>query len=218
MWNHDDIGITAFDFAHHFKIAIGNVFLRSEIKLRGMLRLLRANRMRRASHALERQRGIHLHRYGQLTQRLGAQHVAAQAVAVAILISPQRQNLRVDDFDSLLRQRLDREHAGFEQIAGSPFQQAGIFPLALNRFVNFTSTLLFDDVGFDQIVADPHPEAANRSIRGQWKIELALQPAASVIDERFFNRRAGNLIANFDVDFVIADRERLVGAVGQGDN
>ena len=150
MRHHDHVGIAAVDFAHHFEIAIGSVLLRREIDLRGMRRLLCPHRVRRAGHALQRQCRIHLHRERQFAQRLGAQQLAPQAVAVAIAIRPQRQHLRVNDLDPLLRMGLDRKHAGFEQIAAGPFQQAGIALLAQNRLVNFAGPLFLDDVGLDQ--------------------------------------------------------------------
>ena len=110
---------------------------------------------------------------------------------------------------------LNRKHAGFEEIAAGPFQQAGVALFAQNGFVNFPGTLFFDHVGFDQIVADPHAETADRRILRQREIENPFPARRSVIDERFLDRGAGNLIANLDVDLVVADRKRLVPPSGR---
>ena len=38
-----------------------------------------------------------------------------------------------------------------------------------------------------------------------------------MVDERFLDRRAGDLVADIDRDLVIADRERHVAAIDRGD-
>ena len=111
--------------------------------------------------------------------------------------------------------RFDREHAGLEDVAARPFQQAGIALLAQDRLVDLAGPLLLDDVGLDQLVADPHAEAADRGVLRQREMEHAFQPAVGVVDERFLDRRAGDLVADVDGDLVIADRQRHVAAVGQ---
>ena len=113
--------------------------------------------------------------------------------------------------------RQDRKHSRFKDVPASPLQQARISTLAQNRLVNLSSPLFFNHVSFDQFTIDPHPETADRSVLGQWKMELAFQPTSSVINKRLFNRCASNLITNFDFDFVITNRQRHVSAINLGD-
>ena len=106
----------------------------------------------------------------------------------------------------------DREYTSLEQIPAGPFQQARVALLAEYRLVDLAGTLFLDHVGFDQFVADPHAEAGDRSVLRQREVEDPFQTRIRVVDERLFNRRAGNLVADFDSDFVIADGQRLVAA------
>ena len=213
---HDDhIRLPAVNFAIDFEIAIGRVFLGREFDRRRMFGLLRSRGMRRAGHILQRNRRIDHYLERQFADRLHPQQIAPQPVGVAVFVCPQRQNLRVDDFHPLFRIGFDREHTGFEQIAAGPFQQARIALLAEDRFVDFACPLFLDDIGFDKVVADPHAEAADRSVLRQREMEDALQPGVRMIRERFLDCRAGDLVANFDAHLVIADRKGFVAAVGQ---
>ena len=55
--------------------------------------------------------------------------------------------------------------AGLEDVAARPFEQARIALLAQDRLVDLAGPLLLDDVGLDQLVADPHAEAGDRRVR-----------------------------------------------------
>jgi hypothetical protein len=103
-----------------------------------------------------------------------------------------------------------------ENVAARPFQETRIALLAENRLVDLAGPLLFDDVGFHELVSDPHPKAADRGISRQREVEDAFEPLAGVVDERLLDRRAGDLVADFDRNLVIADGERDFAAVDIG--
>ena len=103
------------------------------------------------------------------------EHLALQGVAVAIAVALERQHLRVGDLDALLGVRGDRKDAGLEDVAARPFQQARVALLAQDRLVDFAGPLLLDDVGLDQLVADPHAEAGDRGVLRQREIEDAFE-------------------------------------------
>ena len=171
--------------------------------------------MSRALHRLQWQRRVDRHSQIQFAQRLGSQQIASQPVAVSVAVASQRKDLRVDDLHPLLGVRLDREDACLEQVPRSPFEQPRIASLAQDGLVNFTGTLLLDDVRIDEIVADPHAEPADRRILRQREMEGPFQPRPRVIDERFLDGRPRDLIANLDRDLVIAHRQRFVATIGQ---
>ena len=173
--------------------------------------------VRRRSDRTQRRHRTDLHVDGQLPQRRLLEHLALQGVAVAVTIPAPRQDLGVGDLDPLLGVGLDREHPGLEDVAARPFQQPRVATLAEDRFVDLPGTLLLDDVGLDQFVADPHPEPGDRGVLGQGEIEHALQPALGVVDERLLDHGPGDLVANIDGDLVIADRQRHVAALDLGD-
>ena len=88
--------------------------------------------------------------------------------------------------------------------------------LAEDRLVDLAGPLLLDHVGLDQLVADPHAEAGDRGVLRQREVEHALQPAVGVVDERFLDDGAGDLVADVDRHLVVADRQRHVAAVDLG--
>ena len=92
---------------------------------------------------------------------------------------------------------------------GSRFLQDG--------FVDFPRSLLLDDVGLDEVVADPHAEAGDRGVGRQREMEDPFERLLGVVDERFLDDGAGDLVANIDGDLVVADGERHIAAIDKGD-
>ena len=129
------------------------------------------------STLLQRQRRVDRHVDRQLAQRVLLQQLALQGVAVAVAVALERQHLRVGDLDPLLGVRRDREDAGLEDVAAGPFEQARVALLAQDRLVDLAGPLLLDDVGLDQLVADPHAEAGDRRVLRQREVEHAFELA-----------------------------------------
>ncbi len=172
-----------------------------------------ARGVRRRADRLQRLLRIDLHVDLKLPQGMLLEQVALQGVLIAVAVAAQRQHLRVGDRDPLFGIGGDGEDAGLEDVAARPFQQARIAPLAEDRLVDLPRPLLLHHVGLDQFVADPHAEAGDRGVLRQGEEERALQLRVGVVDERFFDRGPGDLVADIDRDLVIADRQRHVAAV-----
>jgi hypothetical protein len=68
-------------------------------------------------------------------------------------------------------------------------------------------------VGLDVIVPDPHAEPRNRCVLRQREVKDAFKLIICAIDERFFDRRPRDLVADIDGHLVIADRERHITAI-----
>src|SRR5262245_3702278 len=132
------------------------------------------------------------------------EHLALEAVAVGVLVAAERQHLGVRDLDALFRAGKDRPDAGGEDVAARPLEQAGVAILAADRLVNLASPLLLDYIGLDQLVADPHTEAGNRRILRQRKVEDAFELVNRIVDKRFLDHRASDLVADLDRYLVIA--------------
>ena len=159
---------------------------------------------------------VNRHVEAQFAERVLLQQFAAQPIAVTILTSPKRQDLRVRDFDPLLLTGLDGEDAGLEDVSAGPFQQARVAALAENLLVNLPCPLLLDDVGGDLLAADPHGEARDRGVLGQGEVEDALGAGFRVIDERFLDHGPGDLVADVDLDPMVPDGQRHVATVDLG--
>ena len=215
--DHDDVGLAPLGLDDDLEIARRRVFLGRELDVSRVERPLVACRMRRRGHALERDDGVHLHVDAQLAQRVLLEQLALQGVAVAIPAPLERQHLRIGDLDALLRVGGDREDARLEDVAARPFEQPGVAPLAQDRLIDLTGPLLLDDVGLDQVVADPHAEAGDRRVLRQREIEDAFELGVGVVDERFLDDGAGDLIANIDGYLVIADGKRHITAIDECD-
>ena len=113
----------------------------------------------------------------KLAQRMLLEQLALQCVAVAVAVALERQHLRVADLDPLFAVGGDRKDAGLEDVAARPFEQAGVAPFAQDGLVDFAGALLLDDVGLDELVADPHAEAGDRGVLRQREVEDAFEDA-----------------------------------------
>ena len=76
--------------------------------------------------------------------------------------------------------------------------------------------MLLDDVGGDLLAAYPHGESRDRGVLGQGEVEDALGADFRVIDERFLDHRPGDLVADVDLDPMVADGKRHVATVNLG--
>ena len=129
-----------------------------------MLGLLSSDRMCRAGHAGQGERRIDRDRQRQFTQRRCAQQFAAQTVGVTVTIGTHWQDLRIDNLDSFFGPRFNRKHTGLEDVAAVPFEQTRITFFTQYCFVDFASPLFFDDVRFNQIIANPHSKTTDRCV------------------------------------------------------
>ncbi len=112
----------------------------------------------------------------------------------------------------------NREHPCFEQVSGRPLQQSGVTSFSQDSLVDLTSPLFFDDVGFNQIVADPHAESADGGVLRQGEMKHPFQSRRRVIHKRFFNRCSSNLVTDLDRDFVITYGQRFVTTIREFDD
>jgi len=156
----------AVDVDRQLEVALGGVLLRVELGRRRVRRVTDAHLVRRRREALQRHGGADAHVDPELTQRAAPQQLAAQRVAVPERRPLERQHLRVADADAFLGVREDREDARLEQVAAAPLQQARVLAAAQDVLVDRACALLLDDVGLDQLAADPHAEPADGCVVG----------------------------------------------------
>ena len=216
MRDQPHVGRPAFGLDEHFKVLRRGILLGAEFDVRGVRGQAVAGNVRRQADRPQRHGRAELHVDLKLAQRMLPQHFALQGVLIAIRAAAQRQHLGVGDRDAFLRLGRNGEHAGLEQVAAGPFQQARVAALAEDGLVNLAGALFLDHVGLDEPVADPHAEAGNRGVLRQREVKDALQRGTGMVDERFLDGGAGDLVADVDRHLVVADRKRHVAAVYLG--
>ena len=215
--NHGDRRGLVIDGDLDLEIAAWGVLRGAELGLRGVGSGVNARAVGRAFEFFYRQGRVQADVDGQLAQRVEAQHLALQRVAVTVAAVAVGQDLRVGDLDAFFGVAEDREHPRFEEVAAGPFQQAGVAFLAQDGLVDLTRALLLDHVGLDQFAVDPHAEAGDRRVLRQREVEHALEARAGVVDEGLLDGGARDLVTDVDGDLVETDGQRRVAAIDLGD-
>src|SRR2546423_1251593 len=117
------------------------------------------------------------------------------------------QNLRIGDFEFLIRVRWNREYTRLEEIFPRVFEKTGVTLSPYYLVVNTSRLFARAHLAHQSAVAIPDRKLCNRSLLGNGKEISTLKRRVRIVSKNLFNVRGRNLRNDLCIYFDRLDRQ-----------